>query len=115
MFNTTLALNSNQNYSLYNNMDFNYFNQNLSYDNMASNLYKNTSDFDYLNREPSVFSSFSNDLIDKSTSVDILTNIKQEKESRNVLNCEFCNKVTQRNHFKGRFCSKICIGRFAVK
>ena len=59
MFNT--ALNSNQNYSLHNNLDFNYFNQNLSYDNMASNLHRNTSGFDYLNRQTSVFNNFSNE------------------------------------------------------
>ena len=33
-----------------------------------------------------------------------------------IFHCEFCNKVAQRSQFKGsRFCSKICVGRFAVR
>jgi len=127
MLNETLALNSNESFSLHSSLDFNYFNQNSSYDSLASNLYQNTSDFNYLNDASPLLTNliqgtnFPSGTINKTTNnFDVLGNIKREsivpeQESRNVFHCEFCNKVTQRNHFKGRFCSKICIGRFAVK
>ena len=40
---------------------------------------------------------------------------KSKQTNEGFFRCEFCNKITQRSQFKGRFCSKICIGRFAVK
>lgn len=32
-----------------------------------------------------------------------------------VVECDFCKKIGSRQNFKGRFCSKICVGRFAQR
>jgi len=129
MLNTALKLNNIESYdnNLHNNIDFNYFNHNLLYENLASNLYLNASNYNYLNIERPLTDikqepKYANSLMSKNENLSVAPNLKQEESvyacqetTRQVFHCEFCNKITQRNHFKGRFCSKICIGRFAVK
>jgi hypothetical protein len=128
MLNTALKLNNIESYNnLHNNIDFNYFNHNLLYENLASNLYMNASNYNYLNIDPPLTDfkqepKYANSLMPKNENLNLIHNLKQEENiysgqetTRQVFRCEFCNKITQRNHFKGRFCSKICIGRFAVK
>lgn len=58
-----------------------------------------------------------------SNSIDQIIDKKPFEQNNSIVNeelekkisCEFCNKVGKQNGFKGRFCSKVCVGRFAQK
>jgi hypothetical protein len=41
------------------------------------------------------------------------TNEFSSDNSDNFVMCDYCKKKGKQNDFNGRFCSKICIGKFA--
>lgn len=42
-------------------------------------------------------------------------NDHDHEQYRDEVECDFCRKVGVRSEFRGRFCSKVCVGRFAQR
>ena len=45
----------------------------------------------------------------------VLKLLESNSDESEGIECDFCKKAGLRSQFKGRFCSKICVGRFAQR